>query len=92
MAQAGKPAKTKPRVGRSAKAKPSHKALGRAIARTREERGLTQAEVARKTGLHVTYLSGVETGSRNPTWTVLTQISRALGLELWELAKRAEKL
>lgn len=52
---------------------------------------MTQAEVARKTGLHVTYISGIENGSRNPTWTVLTQISRALSLKVSELATRAER-
>lgn len=76
---------------KAAQAKPSHKALGRAVAAAREEKGLTQAEVAKKTGLHVTYISGIENGSRNPTWTVLTQISRALGLKISELAVRAER-
>lgn len=71
--------------------KPSHKALGKAVAKIREERGQTQAEVARETGLHVTYISGIENGSRNPTWAVLTQLSRALGMPISELARRAEK-
>lgn len=73
------------------KANPSHKAFGRAVAEIREEKGLTQAEVAKKTGLHVSYLSGIENGQRNPTWTVLTQIARALGVSVSELAARAEK-
>lgn len=77
--------------GRTALAKPSHKALGRAVAAAREEKGITQAAVAEKTGLHVTYISGIENGSRNPTWTVLTQISRALGLRVSELAELAER-
>ena len=77
--------------GKAAKAKPSHKALGRAVATARDEAGLTQAQVAKKTGLHVTYISGIENGSRNPTWTILTQISRALGLTISDLAKRAER-
>lgn len=77
--------------GKAAKAKPSHKALGRAVAAARDAAGLTQAQVAKKTGLHVTYISGIENGSRNPTWTILTQISRALGLPISELAKRAER-
>jgi transcriptional regulator with XRE-family HTH domain len=72
------------------KAKPSHKALGRAIAAAREEKGLTQAALAKKAKLHVTYLSGVETGQRNPTWTVQSQVAQALGLKLSELVKRAE--
>ncbi len=86
------PRSREPKRRQAAKAKPSHKALGRAVAFTREELGLTQAEVAKKTGLHATYISGIENGSRNPTWTVLSQISRALGLSISELAARAESL
>jgi transcriptional regulator with XRE-family HTH domain len=81
----------RPKKTKGAKAKPSHKALGRAVAQIREEKGLTQAEVARKTSLHVTYISGIENGARNPTWTVLTQIARALGVPVSELAARAEQ-
>jgi len=73
------------------KAKPSHKALGQAVAQSRQQAGLTQAQLAEKAGLHATYLSGVENGSRNPTWTVLSQLSQALGLKLSELVKRAEE-
>lgn len=53
---------------------------------------MTQAALAKKTGLHATYISGIENGSRNPTWTVLSQIAQALGLKLSELAARAESL
>jgi transcriptional regulator with XRE-family HTH domain len=71
-------------------AKPSHKALGRAIRELRKEHDLTQAQLAKKTGLHVTYVSGLENGSRNPTWTVISSVSSALGLKLSELVGRAE--
>jgi HTH-type transcriptional regulator / antitoxin HipB len=36
--------------------------LGSAIAEFRSARGLTQAELAERVGLHRTYLSGVESG------------------------------
>jgi transcriptional regulator with XRE-family HTH domain len=72
-------------------AKPSHKALGRAIHELRKKQGLTQAQLSQKTGLHISYLSGLENGSRNPTWTVLSQVSAALKVSISELAKRAEK-
>lgn len=75
---------------RSAKAKPSHKAFGRAVKAARDEKGLTQAALAKKSGLHVSYLSGVETGQRNPSLTALSQIAQALGLKLSELVARAE--
>jgi DNA-binding XRE family transcriptional regulator len=72
-------------------AKPSHKALGRAINELREEAGLTQAQLSKKTGLHVSYISCLENGSRNPTWTVLSQVSAALKIPISELAQRAEQ-
>jgi transcriptional regulator with XRE-family HTH domain len=76
---------------RSPKAKPSHKAFGQAVRAAREEKGLTQAAFAKKSGLHVSYLSGVENGQRNPSLTALSQISQALGLKLSELVARAER-
>lgn len=75
---------------RSKKAKPSHKAFGLAVKAAREEKELTQVEFAKKSGLHVSYLSGVENGQRNPSLTALSQIAQALGLKLSELVKRAE--
>jgi len=73
------------------KAKPSHKALGRSIRAAREEKRLTQMALAERAGLHPTYLSGVETGQRNVSWTALSQIAQALGMPISELAKRAEQ-
>jgi transcriptional regulator with XRE-family HTH domain len=79
-------------AARSGKAQPSHKALGQAVAAARDEEGLTQAALAKKARMHVTYLSGVENGQRNPTWTVVSQLAQALGLKFSELVKRAEAL
>jgi transcriptional regulator with XRE-family HTH domain len=75
----------------SPRTKPSHKAFGQAVKAAREEKGLTQAALAKKSGLHVSYLSGVETGQRNPSLTALSQIAQALGLKLSELVERAER-
>lgn len=79
-----------PVAPRSKKANPSHKAFGQAVKLAREEKELTQAEFAKKSGLHVSYLSGVENGQRNPSLTALSQIAQALGLKLSELVARAE--
>jgi transcriptional regulator with XRE-family HTH domain len=75
---------------KAAKAKPSHKALGRAVAEIRNEKGLTQAALSQKTGLHISYISGIENAARNPTWTVITGLSKALGVKPKELVERAE--
>jgi len=78
-------------ASRTPKTKPSHKALGAAVKAARVEKGLTQAEFAKKSGLHPSYLSGVENGQRNPSLTALSQIALALRLKLSELVARAEQ-
>lgn len=73
------------------KPKPSHEALGLAIRELRVETGMTQARLAEKTGHSVSYVSELENGKRNPTWTVLTEIAQALRVKLSELVGRAER-
>jgi len=52
---------------------------------------MTQAAVAKRSGLHVTYISGIERGHRNPTWTVILALCEALETTPAELAARAER-
>lgn len=67
-------------------------ALGYAVRQIRREKQLTQVEVGERAGMHVTYLSGVERGSRNPTWLVIHNIAYALGVKPAELVRRAEEI
>lgn len=53
--------------------------LGRKVRRIRLEKGWSQEELAFESGLHRTYISGVERAIRNPTVTVLVRIADALG-------------
>jgi transcriptional regulator with XRE-family HTH domain len=53
---------------------------------------MTQEEVAREAQVHVTYVSRIEHGGLNLTWSGLRRISHALGLRPFELARRAEEL
>lgn len=52
-------------------------------ARTRRNadcaRGWSQEELAFQSGLHRTFISGIERGARNPTVTVLKELADALG-------------
>jgi DNA-binding XRE family transcriptional regulator len=67
-------------------------ALGRAIRLRREEVGLTQEALADAADLDATFIRGLERGVANPTWDVGDRVSRALGLALHELARRADEL
>jgi ribosome-binding protein aMBF1 (putative translation factor) len=48
----------------------------------REKRGLSQSELARRTGIHQTEISRIERGSGNPTERTLLRLADALGADL----------
>jgi len=55
------------------------------IQRIRREKDLSQEEVAHLADIHQTYLSGVETGKRNPSILVVERIAKALGVDVSEI-------
>jgi DNA-binding XRE family transcriptional regulator len=52
--------------------------FGLEIKRRRLELGLTQEEFADRSGLHRTYVSGIERGERNPTFGTIFQLASGL--------------
>ena len=54
------------------------KRVGVNLKRLRRDSGLSQEALAFESGLHRTYISGVERGVRNPTVLVLERIAVAL--------------
>ena len=66
--------------------------VGLNVQQLRRARGLSQEELAHRAQVHQTYLSGVETGRRNPSIVVLQRIAEALGSDIEDLAKRRSKL
>jgi transcriptional regulator with XRE-family HTH domain len=64
--------------------------LGRAIKQLRRDRRITQQALAKKTGLHRTYLSDMERGVRNPSLISVGRVAAALDIPLSELFKLAE--
>lgn len=52
--------------------------VGQKIKSVREARKLTQAEVAKKAGIHVNYFARVERGEVNPSIEILQNIIKAL--------------
>lgn len=66
--------------------------LGKAVKTLRRERGLTQEELARRAGTHVTYVGRIERGERNLTWTALSRICHGLDVRRSVLVGRVEEL
>lgn len=54
------------------------KLFGLNVRRLREERGWTQEELARLSGINRSYLAGVEKGKRNVTIVNIARIAKAL--------------
>lgn len=59
--------------------------VGRNLKRIRKEKGWSQEELAFESGLHRTYISGIERGARNPTVLILAKISETLGVAASDL-------
>jgi DNA-binding XRE family transcriptional regulator len=59
--------------------------LGNKIRQLRRGRGMTQEILAQASDLSVAYVSLIERGSRNPAFTTLAVIARALGVPLSEI-------
>lgn len=62
--------------------------VGLNLQRLRRARGLSQEELADRAKVHQTYLSGVETGKRNPSVLVLQRIAAALKADIEDLVRR----
>lgn len=54
--------------------------VGANFARLRREKGLTQEQVAERSGYSQQYISGLEQGRRNPTVVTLHELAQALGV------------
>lgn len=63
------------------------KRLGAKIQKLRLEKGLSQEALAFEAGLHRTYISHVERGSRNITVAGLCKIAKGLKIEASEILK-----
>jgi len=57
-------------------------AIGRRVRRLRQERGISLTELARKAGIGKATLSGIETGTRNPSLEKLYAVAGQLGVPL----------
>jgi transcriptional regulator with XRE-family HTH domain len=54
------------------------KQFGKTVRKFRNSRGWSQEDLAEFSGLHRTYISGIERGVRNPSLSIIVQIATAL--------------
>jgi len=59
--------------------------LGRNVRRFRQQRGLTQEQLAFEAEIDLTYVGGIERGKRNPSLLVMARIAEALSVSLAKL-------
>ncbi len=64
--------------------------LGTALKKRRLNLGLSQEELANRAGLHRTYITDVERGSRNPSLETIQKLARALEVPLSEVFHQIE--
>jgi transcriptional regulator with XRE-family HTH domain len=67
-------------------------ALGTAVKARREELGLTQEQVALRGDLHQRWVSNIENGWRNPSYSSLRRLAAGLDLAASELIARTEQI
>lgn len=61
------------------------KLVGENVARIRRDKGMTQEELAERSGFSQQYISDLERGKRNPTIVSLYEFAQALGVSHVEL-------
>lgn len=65
-------------------------ALGNLVKQKRKARGLSQEELGFISNLDRTYISGIERGIRNPSFTALVSLASGLDLTVSELLENLE--
>jgi len=68
----------------------TRKIVGNNVRKIRTGLGLSQEELADLSGVHRTYISGVERGIRNPTVTILANIAGALKVKTSKLLEETK--
>lgn len=59
--------------------------LGKNVRRLRQQRAMTQEQLAFDAEIDLTYLGGIERGKRNPSLAVMARIAEALSVPLPKL-------
>lgn len=65
-------------------------AFGTALRARRNALGISQEELAFRSGVHRTFVSELERGVKNPSLTTIARLALALGSTRWAIVKAAE--
>jgi transcriptional regulator with XRE-family HTH domain len=64
------------------------KLVGSNVSRIRNQKGLTQEQLADLSGFSQQYISGLESGRRNPTVVTMYELAKALGVSHLDLLRQ----
>ena len=67
------------------------KLVGRNLRRIRQQKQITQEQLAERSGFSQQYLSGLERGLRNPTIVTIYELAQTLGVSHLDLLKPDRK-
>jgi transcriptional regulator with XRE-family HTH domain len=61
------------------------KNFGKRLREARLKKKMSQGDIAKKLGVHRSYISGLEHGKRNPSLLTINKMAKAIGVESKEL-------
>lgn len=61
--------------------------VGRNVRQLRQDRGMTQEQLAFESDLDLTYVGGIERGRRNPSLLVMVRLASALKANIVDLVQ-----
>ncbi|MGA8938655.1 MAG: helix-turn-helix transcriptional regulator [Acidobacteriaceae bacterium] len=70
----------------------AEEAFGQVLKELRRQRGISQEELAFKSGYHPTYVSLLERGQKSPSLRTIMSLSTALDTQPSEILRQVEKL
>ena len=66
------------------------RAFGRVLREIRQEQGNSQEQLGFDSGYHLTYISFLERGKKNPTLSTILDLAETLRVPAWEMIRRWE--
>jgi transcriptional regulator with XRE-family HTH domain len=66
-------------------------ALGKAVRAVRVRAGKTQEQVSSAIDMHVTYISDIERGTRNPSWEALVRLAEGMEVPTADIAAEFDR-